>query len=963
MRRPKRTGTRRTTTRLAAFQTLEPRIALTAQAVGDPLQVNGFVPDPQLAEGQASVAASAAGYAVVYEGRGPVDRQGVYLRRYDAEGVAVGDPVRVNTTVRGAQHSAAVAMADDGSAVVVWAGRGIGDKAGVFLQRYDASGAPVGEETLVNTVTGGVQTDPSVAVLADGSIVVAWHGALGDDAVGVGVRRFTAAGAPAADAARVNSETDNDQQNASVASMAGGGYVVGWQSRHQDGDDWGVYAQRYTADGVAVGDEARLSATTADSQSHLSLATGVEGGYVAAWQSHSTGSAGWDVVARPFGADGAPDGDETPLASETDGHQTGVAVSVADDGQWLVAWNTTPSDTADRRVVARAFEPGAAGADALSIAAGTGVSISAANESALVVWSGSTPDDRRGVAAQRLSLDLVDNGEPAAPNLAAVADREAPEGIELVVELTATDANPRDTLTFTLDADNSPAGATIESTGPRTAVVRWTPPAGSSGQTFGFRVLVTDDGEAPLVDAEDFEVTVGALDTVALAQALADADAQFFGAGWCPVCTEQKERFGDGAPLLPFVEVTNPDRTPNDEADENEVTEYPTWVFADGTRLVGLQSLTDLARAAGVTPRVAEGPSLAAIEDATLLVGSPLHVSLDGFSPDGRPLTYTVQSDNTEVTAEVLSGNRSLRLDVAGYGDMVFELFEQRAPRATDRVIQLAEDGFYEDIIFHRVINNFVIQGGDPTGTGRGGSDLGDFDDQFHPDLQHNRSGLLSYAKSFDDTNDSQFFITEGENSSNLRNLDFNHTVFGVLVEGEGNRAAISDTATGANDRPTNQIAIERAEVFTDTENAVLFLKAADGATGAANITVTVADADGNTFQRTFRVDLAADTVNNRPYLEDLPPVTAAQDTTATFRLSAIDVEGDPVFFSAAAVGANQATVSVDADGEVSVTPPDGFVGTVNVEVRVARSTAALPNNAFSGQLEPDVQVVPVTFS
>src|SRR5690606_19222892 len=92
---------------------------------------------------------------------------------------------------------------------------------------------------------------------------------------------------------------------------------------------------------------------------------------------------------------------------------------------------------------------------------------------------------------------------------------------------------------------------------------------------------------------------------------------------------------------------------------------------------------------------------------------------------------------------------------------------------------------------FHRVLNNFVIQGGDPLGNGTGGSTLGDFDDQFHLDLQHNRTGVLSYAKSADDTNDSQFFITEGPQ----RFLDFNHSVFGQLVEGETVRQGISNTA------------------------------------------------------------------------------------------------------------------------------------------------------------------------
>ena len=129
---------------------------------------------------------------------------------------------------------------------------------------------------------------------------------------------------------------------------------------------------------------------------------------------------------------------------------------------------------------------------------------------------------------------------------------------------------------------------------------------------------------------------------------------------------------------------------------------------------------------------------------------------------------------------------------------MTFELFEDRAPRTTARIIQLAQSGFYDDVIFHRVINDFVIQGGDPDGTGTGGSGT-DFDDEFTPLLQHTSTGLLSMAKSSDDTNDSQFFVTEGPQ----RRLDFNHSVFGRLTTGEALRDAISNVPTGAGDKPT----------------------------------------------------------------------------------------------------------------------------------------------------------------
>ena len=139
----------------------------------------------------------------------------------------------------------------------------------------------------------------------------------------------------------------------------------------------------------------------------------------------------------------------------------------------------------------------------------------------------------------------------------------------------------------------------------------------------------------------------------------------------------------------------------------------------------------------------------------------------------------------------MLSGNRSWKLSVKNYGDMVFELFEDKAPRPADRVIELTQDGFYNGAPFHRVVNNFVIQGGDPVNQdGTGGSPWGI--------LTINSISICSTIapvccrspRSTDDTNDSQFFITEGPQ----RFLDFNHSVFGQLVEGEAVREAISNT-------------------------------------------------------------------------------------------------------------------------------------------------------------------------
>ncbi len=450
-------------------------------------------------------------------------------------------------------------------------------------------------------------------------------------------------------------------------------------------------------------------------------------------------------------------------------------------------------------------------------------------------------------------------------------------------------------------------------------------------------------------------------DLVAFAKALRDAGVQFFGAAWCPHCNEQKQLFADGYTFLPFVEVTNPDRTPNATGIAEGVTNYPTWEFQDGSRLEGVQTLATLSTKSGIAIPQSSTPSALDIANQTVLIGSPLHIPVDAYDPNGNPLTITVSSNNTSVvTAEVLQGNRSLKLATEGFGDMVFELFDSEAARPANRIAELVTAGFYNQtvsnkIIFHRVLNNFVIQAGDPTGTGSGGSTLGDFDDQFNVNLQHNRTGILSYAKAGDDTNDSQFFITEGPQ----RSLDFNHSVFGQLVEGEVVRDAISNTSVNSPTigRPTNEVIIKSASVFSDAENGLLRLKGV--AAGSALITVSIADTEGNTIQKTFNVTVAPDTVNSYPFLNPVADVTTSVGTPVNIQLSATDVEGDAVTFDAQKVGSVNYTLNTNSTtGLVTVTPPAGFSGSFDVRVRVKSPTAP------TGASDPDpfdTQLVTVT--
>ncbi|WP_254862321.1 peptidylprolyl isomerase [Halovivax gelatinilyticus] len=160
-------------------------------------------------------------------------------------------------------------------------------------------------------------------------------------------------------------------------------------------------------------------------------------------------------------------------------------------------------------------------------------------------------------------------------------------------------------------------------------------------------------------------------------------------------------------------------------------------------------------------------------------------------------------------------------------GDIEVELFEARAPETVANFVGLAtgeqawtdpETGetvegepLYDDVVFHRIIEGFMIQGGDPTGTGRGGPGY-QFDDEFHDELRHDGPGILSMANSGPNTNGSQFFITLDAQP----HLDDRHAVFGEVTDGMDVVREIGSVETNAQDQPTKDIVLESVTVDRD---------------------------------------------------------------------------------------------------------------------------------------------------
>lgn len=171
------------------------------------------------------------------------------------------------------------------------------------------------------------------------------------------------------------------------------------------------------------------------------------------------------------------------------------------------------------------------------------------------------------------------------------------------------------------------------------------------------------------------------------------------------------------------------------------------------------------------------------------------------------------------------------------YGNMEFVLFPEFAPKAVENFTSLAENGYYDETVFHRVINDFMIQGGDPTGTGMGGQSIWEkpFEDEFSNKL-FNLRGALSMANAGPNTNGSQFFVVQNQNLDpmmikEMKNasypdeiieeykkggtpwLDHRHTVFGQIIAGEDVLDKIAGVDTLSGDKPKKDVVIENIEI------------------------------------------------------------------------------------------------------------------------------------------------------
>lgn len=178
---------------------------------------------------------------------------------------------------------------------------------------------------------------------------------------------------------------------------------------------------------------------------------------------------------------------------------------------------------------------------------------------------------------------------------------------------------------------------------------------------------------------------------------------------------------------------------------------------------------------------------------------------------EGKENSEPTSDSNQSIIQTKESDSMTVAIIKTNMGTIELELFADLVPKTVENFVGLANKGYYNGVIFHRVIDKFMIQGGDPTGTGRGGKSFwgGKFNDEFVTTLQHDSAGILSMANAGPNTNGSQFFITLAPTPW----LNGKHTIFGKVINGMDVVSAIGKVAKGPNDRPLKDVVMEKVEI------------------------------------------------------------------------------------------------------------------------------------------------------
>jgi hypothetical protein len=321
------------------------RFDAAGAAVGGEFQVNTYTTEYQYWPRMAVNARDA--FVVTWSSYGQDGSYwGAFGQRYGADGVAQGAEFRVNTYTTGYQWLPVPSMAANGSFVVVWNSFYPGQDGSygtVIGRRYDNAGSPVGGEFQVNTYTTGYQIYGTVGTAPNGSFVVAWQSPQDGDGYGIIGRRYDAAGAPVGGEFIINTSTTGNQLQPAIAVSRSGGFVVIWNS--PDGSSYGVRGRLFDAAGSPVGGDFAVNTyTTGIQYGYHHVAADAQGNFVVTWASSVGDGSAYGIFGQRFASTGTRRGAEFQVNTYTTDDQSMATVALDPVGNFDISWRSFGQD-------------------------------------------------------------------------------------------------------------------------------------------------------------------------------------------------------------------------------------------------------------------------------------------------------------------------------------------------------------------------------------------------------------------------------------------------------------------------------------------------------------------------------------------------------------------------------------------------------------------------------------------
>ncbi|MDO6963827.1 calcium-binding protein [Rhizobium alvei] len=281
---------------------------------------------------------------------------GIYGQLFNKAGRDVGTEFRINSATSGDQSGSSVATYGNGSFLVVWNGFDA-NSSGIEAQRIGSDGTLLGSEFSVNTTSGGDQLYPSIAALANGKIVATWS-SRGQDGSDLGVygQILASDGSKVGSEFRINTYINNYQRYSVVDGLADGGFVVAWASFGQDSSGEGVYAQRFNKNGETVGNEFQVNIAVDGNQNEASVAGLIDGGYVITYSADGLDGSGRAVFGQMYTSTGKKDGTAFQVNTYTNGYQAESHVTAIENGGFAVTWTSAGKDGSDKGVFGQVFD-------------------------------------------------------------------------------------------------------------------------------------------------------------------------------------------------------------------------------------------------------------------------------------------------------------------------------------------------------------------------------------------------------------------------------------------------------------------------------------------------------------------------------------------------------------------------------------------------------------------------------